>query len=83
LTTNQAANKDYESAVANLDSNELLRWFALGVDSLQLLIAGQTLPDQEVSISGLSGTLTVDKYGNIKRQLPLARFTHSGLVPEQ
>jgi len=83
LATHQAAYKDYETTDANLNSNELLRWFALGVDSLQLLIAGQTLPDQEVSISGLSGTLTVDKYGNIKRQLPLARFTHSGLVPEQ
>ncbi len=83
LTTNQAANKDYESAVANLDSNELLRWFALGVDSLQLLIAAQTPPDHEVSITGLTGILSVDRSGNITRQLPLARFTHSGLVPEQ
>ncbi len=83
LTTNQAAYKDYESAVANLDSNELLRWFALGVDSMQLLIAGQKLPDHEVSITGLTGILTVDRAGNITRQLPLARFTHSGLVPEQ
>jgi len=83
LTTNQAAYKDYESAVANLDSNELLRWFALGVDSLQLLIAGQSPPDHEISITGLTGILTVDRSGNITRQLPLARFTHSGVVPEQ
>jgi len=83
LTTNHAAYKDYASADANLDSNELLRWFALGVDSLQLLIAGQTLPGHEVSITGLTGILTVNRDGNITRQLPLARFTHSGLVPEQ
>jgi len=83
LAANQAAYKDYAPEDANLNSNELLRWFALGVDSLQLLIASQTLPEQEVTISGLTGTLTVDKHGNIKRQLPLARFTHSGLVPEQ
>jgi len=83
LTANQAAYKDYAPEDASLNSNELLRWFALGVDSLQLLIASQPLPEHEVTISGLTGTLTVDKYGNIKRQLPLARFTHSGLVPEQ
>jgi len=83
LATNQSAYKDYETADANLNSNELLRWFALGVDSLQLLIAGQSLPDHEISITGLTGILTVDRDGNIKRQLPLARFTHSGLVPEQ
>ena len=83
LTTNQAVYKDYETKDANLDSNELLRWFALGVDSLQLLIAGQSLSDHEVSITGLTGILTVDRDGNIKRQLPLARFTHSGLIQEQ
>ncbi|WP_047553996.1 penicillin-binding protein activator [Methylotenera sp. G11] len=83
LTANQAAYQDYAPEDASLNSNELLRWFALGVDSLQLLIASQPLPEHEVTISGLTGTLTVDKYGNIKRQLPLARFTHSGLVPEQ
>ena len=67
----------------NLNSNALLRWFALGVDSLQLLITAQTLPDREVAISGLSGVLTVDNSGNVKRQLPLARFTHNGIAAEQ
>ena len=83
LPTNQASYKDYEATVANLNSNALSRWFALGVDSLQLLMTAQKLPDHEVSIMGLTGRLSVDKTGNIKRQLPLARFTHNGITLEQ
>ena len=83
LTADQPPYKDYAAMDTNLNSNTLLRWFALGVDSLQLLIAAQKLPDREVAISGLSGVLTVDNSGNIKRQLPLARFTHNGIAAEQ
>jgi outer membrane PBP1 activator LpoA protein len=83
LTADQPQYKDYAATDTNLNSNALLRWFALGVDSLQLLITAQKLPDREVAISGLSGVLTVDNSGNIKRQLPLARFTHNGIAAEQ
>jgi hypothetical protein len=83
LTADQPHYKDYAATDTNLNSNALLRWFALGVDSLQLLITAQTLPDREVAISGLSGVLTVDNSGNVKRQLPLARFTHNGIAAEQ
>lgn len=83
LIADQVPYKDYEAVNADLNSNALLRWFALGVDSLQLLIAAQKLPDREVSINGLTGTLTIDRAGNIKRQLSLARFTHNGIAPEQ
>lgn len=83
LIADQPPYKDYEAINADLNSNALLRWFALGVDSLQLLIAAQKLPDREISISGLTGMLTVDNSGNITRRLPLARFTHSGISLEQ
>lgn len=83
LTADQPSYKDYAATDTNLNSNALLRWFALGVDSLQLLITAQKLPDREVAISGLSGVLTVDNSGNIKHQLPLARFTHDGIAAEQ
>jgi outer membrane PBP1 activator LpoA protein len=83
LTAEQTPYKDFETTDTNLNSNAQLRWFALGVDSLQLLITAQNLPDREVLINGLSGVLTVDNSGNIKRQLPLARFTHDGITLEQ
>jgi hypothetical protein len=83
LTADQPSYKDYAATDTNLNSNALLRWFALGVDSLQLLITAQKLSDREVAISGLSGVLTVDNSGNIKHQLPLARFTHDGIAAEQ
>ncbi len=83
LAADQATYKDYEITDANLYSNDLLRWFALGADSLQLLTIAQKLPEREVSFNGLTGTLTVDSSGNIKRQLPLASFTHSGVSVEQ
>ena len=83
LPTNQASYQDYEAVDVNLNSNALSRWFALGVDSLQLLMTAQKLSDREVAIMGLTGRLSVDRSGNIKRQLPLARFTHDGISLEQ
>ena len=83
LAADKAPYKDYETSNVDLNSNELSRWFALGVDSLQLLVATQKLPDREVSLNGLTGVLTIDNSGNIKRQLPLARFTHNGITLEQ
>ena len=83
LNADQPPYKDYLASNTNLQSNALLRWFALGVDSLQLLITAQKLPEREVSMSGLSGVLTVDNSGHFKRQLPLARFTHESITLEQ
>lgn len=73
----------YQQAAANLDNNALIRWFALGADSLQLLIAAETRSEREIAISGLTGTLTINTIGTIQRQLPLARFTHKGVTLEQ
>lgn len=83
LMSGQDKYKDYLAASSNLNSNELSRWFALGVDSLQLLILGQQPLTHEALINGLSGTLSIDKTGNLKRRLSLARFTHNGVESEQ
>lgn len=83
LLTDHAPYADYRTPDANLNSNELLRWFALGVDALQLLMIDQQSTSHEVTINGLTGSLTVDKSGNLKRQLSVAKFTYNGIVPEQ
>jgi len=82
LLKNNQDSADYSLADANLGSNELLRWYALGVDSLQLLVAGQRTAGSDVIINGLTGTLAIDKSGNMKRQLSLGKFTYNGVVAE-
>ena len=82
LTADHDPYADYRTTDANLGSNELRRWFALGVDALQLLIIGQQPAGKEVTINGLTGALTVDKSGNMERQLSVARFTYNGIVAE-
>lgn len=83
LMADQDKLKDYTSASADLNTNEQRRWFALGVDSLQLLIISQQPLDNEVSINGLTGTLTVNRAGTLQRRLSLGRFTYNGVVAEQ
>lgn len=73
----------YRSESSTLSSNELLRWFALGVDYLQLLIASTRAPENELVIHGLTGELTLDKANQLKRQLSIARFTYDGVVLEK
>ena len=73
----------YRSASSTLNSNELLRWFALGVDYLQLLLANTRTPETELVINGLTGKLTLDKTNQLKRQLSIARFTYDGVVAEK
>ncbi len=83
LPSDNDAFKAYQKAGSNLNSNELLRWFALGVDALPLLAASQQANDKEVIINGLTGILTVDKTGNIQRQPSIARFTFDGIELEK
>jgi outer membrane PBP1 activator LpoA protein len=83
LMADQEKFKDYSSASTDLSTNEQRRWFALGVDSLQLLMIRQQALDNEVSINGLTGTLTVNKAGTLQRRLSLARFTYNGVIAEQ
>lgn len=83
LATDNDSMAYYRAQSENLDSNTLLRWYALGADTLSLLIAKNQPNDNEVIINGLTGKLTIDKSGTIHRQLSTARFTYNGLELEQ
>lgn len=80
---NNPSFTEYKNASADLNSNELSRWFALGVDAIQLLAVSTQANGNEVIINGLTGELTLDKTGNIKRQLSIARFTFNGIELEK
>ena len=82
LTPNDARFSFYSAETAPLHSNTLIRYFALGVDYVQLLIASTQATDGNRIINGLTGTLTLGKSGQVKRQLSIARFTYDGLVLE-
>lgn len=73
----------YRDLSADLASYELLRCFALGVDYLQLLIAGSQASGNELIINGLSGKLSIDSSGLIQRQLPMAKFTYNAVILEK
>lgn len=72
----------YRDLSADLTSYELLRSFALGVDYLQLLIAGSQASGNELIINGLSGKLSIDSSGLIQRQLSMAKFTYNAVILE-
>ncbi len=72
----------YQSTAAALTSNDLLRWYALGVDALSILASTQQAGDKEVLLNGLSGTISI-KHGSIVRQPAMARFTYEGISQER
>jgi len=72
----------YQSAAAALTSNDLIRWYALGVDALSILATTQQAGDKEVLLNGLSGTISI-KHGSIARQPAMARFTYEGISQER
>lgn len=73
---------DYLSASETLVNQTLLRWFALGADSLQLMIAGITKPSSTSSIKGLAGKYSLSASGAITRTLSDGRFSQSGAIPD-
>lgn len=72
----------YREQAAGLPTKDMQRWFALGVDTLQLLLASSRTPDSEITINGLTGKIMISKDRQIQRKLPLGRFTYSGIVLE-
>ncbi|MDO9050820.1 MAG: hypothetical protein Q8N02_12145 [Methylotenera sp.] len=83
LPANNDAFTAYHHASANLNLNALLRWFALGVDTLQLLAASTHTNRSELIINGLTGELTLDQSGLVRRKLSIARFIFNGVELEQ
>jgi len=81
LAPNNSQFSDYREPSAALKTNELKRYFALGVDYLQLLTTGPV--GNDLVIEGLTGKLSLDHSGQIKRQLSVAKFTDQGVVLEK
>lgn len=71
----------HEQARAQLNSNDLLRWYALGADTLSILIAAQSPGEKEIILNGLTGTIHI-QHGSISRQPSLARFSYEGIIKE-
>ncbi|MCX7185772.1 MAG: penicillin-binding protein activator [Methylophilales bacterium] len=78
LAPNNSQFTDYREPSAALKNNELKRYFALGVDYMQILTTG--LMGYDLVIEGLTGKLSLDHSGQIQRQLSVAKFTDQGVV---
>ena len=81
LAPNNSKFSDYREPSAALKNNALKRSFALGVDYLQLLTTGPM--GNDLVIEGLTGTLSLDHSGQIKRKLSIAKITDQGVVLEK
>ncbi len=69
----------YREAAAKLPPGQAQRWFAVGVDAWNIIIAkaGGT----SLLLPGLSGTLHMEG-NNMVRELPMAQFTSGGIMLE-
>lgn len=83
LDNNDATFAPYQAAAADLPQGEMQRWFALGVDAYQVLLALTQQPHQSVTIHGLTGKIRIDEKGEITRELALGRFGADGVVLEK
>ena len=81
LAPNNSQFSYYGEPSASLKSNELKRYFALGVDYFQLLSANSV--DNDLIIHGLTGKLSLDHNGRIKRQLSVGKVTYEGVALEK
>lgn len=81
LAPNNSQFSDYHEPSAALKNNVLKRYFALGVDYLQLLTTGPV--GNDLMIEGLTGKISLDNSGQIKRQISVAKFTDQGVVLEK
>jgi len=74
----------YADTTATLQQKQLLRWFALGADSLQLVQAIDKKTQQTLLIKGLAGyyQLSSEPVRKFTRSLGTARFSHNGIVAD-
>jgi outer membrane PBP1 activator LpoA protein len=83
LNNDDATFAAYQSAAADLPQGEMQRWFALGVDAYQVLLALTQQPHKSVTIHGLTGKIRINEKGEITRELALGRFGANGVVLEK
>lgn len=77
----------YKKAAEDLPPGEMQRWFALGADAYQILIALEKLsqeksPQHAVSIKGLTGQIEISTSGEISRSAAFASFGTDSVVLE-
>jgi len=72
----------YKEASADLPAGQMQRWFALGADAYQILIALDRLTSNGTTIDGLSGKIEINASGEISRGLSNASFGAEGIVLE-
>lgn len=72
----------YKEAAADLPPGEMQRWYALGADTYQILIALDRLSADGATIDGLSGKIDISANGEISRHLDYASFGAEGIVLE-
>lgn len=82
LLETRPASDSYANAAATLQQKSLLRWFALGADSLQLVNAVSRKPTQAQLIKGLAGSYHLSESGTLTRSLSTARFTQNGIAAD-
>jgi len=83
LNNNDATFAAYQAAAADLPQGEMQRWFALGVDAYQVLLALAQRPLKAATIHGLTGKIRINEKGEITRELALGRFGADGVVLEK
>ena len=69
----------YREAAAKLPSGQAQRWFAVGVDAWNIIVAKAA--GKSLLLPGLSGTLHMEG-SNMVRELPMAQFTSTGILLE-
>ena len=72
----------FQSAATTLTSNDLIRWYALGVDALSILSNTQQTSRKETILNGLTGEIRILN-GTITRKPSMGRFTYEGVTKEQ
>ncbi len=72
--TSAGLRRDIETYWPNRSEGDVTRLYAMGFDAYQLIAPLHDWTGGFAPIAGMSGTLTVDDRGRIRRELPLAQF---------
>ncbi|WP_171001785.1 penicillin-binding protein activator [Methylobacillus flagellatus] len=81
LNPHNPAYQPYKAAAAELPPGEMQRWFALGVDAYQLLLALQQA-ERTLLLPGLTGRITRNAQGELERRLATGTYTSTGVSAE-
>lgn len=83
LLINSTQNmNEYRDVAQALQQKDLMRWFALGADSLPLLITINQNSGHTVLIQGLAGSYSISESGVRTRSLSFARFNQTGATAD-